>query len=561
MKHFFLLFIFLNLISSTFTTCHAQELHLSIITASPKQDSIINALKINNTYSTTSALQSALKNFSQTIKEEGYIDFKIEKHSVEDTLYIVKIDLGILYDKMRVYFENPIIKPYLKKLNVEIKDNYFEIDTRSASELLKQLTSFESYNGYPLSVFKLIDFSKNDNSIIAHLTLNRENKRKLDYINIKGYDKFPKSFITHYANLKEGQIFDKKKITTKATLLSELSFVNQKRHPEILFDTDSTTVYFYLEKNQSNSFDGFLGFGSDEDSGNLQLDGYLDLSLHNNLNYGESLILNYKSDGNDQQNLNVELELPFLFSSPVGTEFSLNLFRKDSTFSTSHQQIALFYQINKLRFNAGVEFENSNQLENSAITNNAIEDYKKSLMGAGLSYNSNVRSNILPNNNAFSIYGAYGNRNEKDNEASQFQLKTSCEYNFILNAKNQVNLNNRTNILFSDSYLSNELFRFGGNKSIRGFKENSINANLVSVLRAEYRYQPVNNLYLHTITDAAYFENDILNEEDFIYSLGLGAGLLTSSGLLNISLANGIRKGNAWKFSESILHISLKAYF
>ena len=55
----------------------------------------------------------------------------------------------------------------------------------------------------------------------------------------------------------------------------------------------------YLEKNKSNRFEGFLGFGSEETTGDLELNGYLNLNLVNNLNYGESFILNYRSDEND----------------------------------------------------------------------------------------------------------------------------------------------------------------------------------------------------------------------------------------------------------------------
>ncbi len=544
MKHTLFFFLFIHLITSNFNNAIAQELHLSLKGADSKQDSILKTFKIDDTYKNATALKSALKDLSESIKQEGYLDLRINNFSNRDTIYIVNINLGPHYREIRIHFENPVIESYLKKLNIDVKQNYFITETRNTSQLLGKLTNLEADNGYPLSEFKLNDISKKGYIVLAHLILNRENKRILDNITIKGYEKFPLSFIKHYARLKEGQIFDKKQIVEKAELLNELNFATQKRPPEILFGADSTSVYLYLEKDQSNTFDGFLGFGSDEDSGRLKLDGYLDLSLNNNLNYGESLTLNYKSDGNDQQTLSVDLELPFLFSSPIGAEVSLNLFRKDSTFSTSHQQLALFYQINKLRLNGCVEFEKSIKL-----------------IGVGLSYMKGIRRDILPPNDSFSIYGAYGSRNVKNDNDSQFQIITSGEYNFLLNPKHQININNTTRILFSDTYLSNELFRFGGNKSIRGFKENSINANLLSVFRTEYRYQPVSNLYLHTITDAAYFENALLNENDFIYSLGFGAGILTRAGILNISIANGFQNENKFKFSESILHISLKANF
>ena len=54
----------------------------------------------------------------------------------------------------------------------------------------------------------------------------------------------------------------------------------------------------------------------------------------------------------------------------------------------------------------------------------------------------------------------------------------------------------------SETYLSNELIRFGGINSIRGFEENSIDASRLGVLASEYRYQLSPNLYIHSIIES-----------------------------------------------------------
>ena len=112
-------------------------------------------------------------------------------------------------------------------------------------------------------------------------------------------------------------------------LLNQLTFVQQKRPAEVLFTKDSTIVYLYLEKAQSNRFDGFLGFGSNETTGKIEFDGYLDLSLINNLNYGESLKLNYKSDEIDQKTLDIALQLPYLLGTAIGSTINFNIFNPE----------------------------------------------------------------------------------------------------------------------------------------------------------------------------------------------------------------------------------------
>ena len=113
----------------------------------------------------------------------------------------------------------------------------------------------------------------------------------------------------------------------------------------------------------------------------------------------------------------------------------------------------------------------------------------------------------------------------------------------------------------SDTYLTNELYQFGGINSIRGFGENSIDASFYSVLNTEYRYQFNNNMYLHSIIDLAYFENQNIDLKEKLYSFGFGIGLKTSPGILKFSIANGITENQDFNFSNTKFHISIRSEF
>ena len=135
------------------------------------------------------------------------------------------------------------------------------------------------------------------------------------------------------------------------------------------------------------------------------------------------------------------------------------------------------------------------------------------------------------------------------------------QYIVNLNYKNSIYLKNNTEILNSDSYLINELFRFGGINSIRGFNENSIDASFYSVLNSEYRYQFNQDLYIHSIIDFAYFENQITALKQKIYSFGVGIGLQTTPGIIKFSIANGNAENQDFNFSNTKIHISISSKF
>lgn len=113
----------------------------------------------------------------------------------------------------------------------------------------------------------------------------------------------------------------------------------------------------------------------------------------------------------------------------------------------------------------------------------------------------------------------------------------------------------------SDDYLDNELFRFGGINSIRGFEENSLVANLYGVISTEYRYRLSNNIYVHSVLDAAYFENKLTDSKEKLFGFGFGLGLLTNSGLFRLNYSSGKTENRQFKLSDSKIHVSLTATF
>ena len=115
--------------------------------------------------------------------------------------------------------------------------------------------------------------------------------------------------------------------------------------------------------------------------------------------------------------------------------------------------------------------------------------------------------------------------------------------------------------MFSDTYFENELLRFGGINSVRGFEENSFMASLFGVINTEYRYQLNNNIYIHSIIDLAYFENKITVQKEKLYGFGFGFGLLTKAGLFKMNYANGKSEHQQFKFANSKIHLSLIADF
>ena len=465
---------------------------------------------------------------------------------------------------------------YLKLATASVQSDLLEKDSVTVaidqyqnfvSGLLDQLAT----KGRVFSKIRIDQLQiKNDSTLQGKLTIKKSKKRAISAIKIKGYEDFPVSYLKYYLGLKPSAIFDKKEIIKKSKSINELVFARQVKAPQVQFRKDSTLVYMYLQKEKSNQFEGFLGFTND-DQQELQLNGDVDLSLINNFNYGETFNLQYKNNGSNQEQFNLEAELPYLFKTAFSLNAGLDFFRQDSTYSTSTQHVKLNYQLNRRwRLKTGAQFNRSTSLQNEqpVVSDVSITDFKsdKFMLGTSFYLPTDIRT-ALPIKNCIDFEARTGERallNTADNSSSsknQFTFQLDNKWYIPINQRQFIYLGNFNRWLVSDDYVTNELFRFGGMKNIRGFPENSFFADFYSVLQTEYRYILSNDLFVHSVLDFSHFENQLQNTVTDLYSFGLGIGLQTQGGLLRLIVANGTQSGELPSFDQTQFHIRFSSLF
>lgn len=553
-----LLAIYLSSLCSAFS----QNISLEIITNSKSEDSLISKYFQNIEFDSFNEMTEEINQTKNKLYLEGYLQHKfhnLKKNSKEN--YSLEFFSEKKTKQITLYIYDTKTLNYLTDLDYKISKNSIKIKPQEIREILPKLTQNAAEIGNPLTTFQLINILASEKGFSAELKVNRKENRNLTKVIIKGYSKFPKSFIKHQAKLKTPALFQKKKILDKTKTLEELDFVSFSKAPELQFKKDSTSLYLYLDKKNTNTLEGFLGFSPNEDESKLRLAGYLNLNLINNFNQGERTNLTYKSNGDNQQILNLNTNLPFLFKSPISLSTGINIFRQDSTFSNASQTLETSLNIAKNTFlSTSLELEQSTTSQNSENTN--TKPYKKQIYSGKLSYSKTKNSTLQPQSAYLEfIAGTALRKTQNPNTTNQFIASLNAAYNFRISPNHNLHLNNQTALLKSTNYLDNELFRFGGINNIRGFKENSISANLYTTLQTEYRYSPSSKIYINTIIDAAYYENNLSNQEHILYSFGLGTSLLTKAGILKLNLANGIHNNQKFELSNSILHLTLIANF
>ncbi len=554
MKPLTLLFTFLFCLNS-----FGQRLHLKITGSTEKQNKTIDSLGYTSTFNNAKGILDENKLFAEKLSKLGFLEHQLlETKKQNDSSFVYSYNLGFQTKFIHIYVGNNLD---IENWNLyEIKNDTLVLPFSESESFLNTTLKKLETKGFSMAKVKLVNIKKHRDFVTADLNITSDKKRQLNDIVINGYDKFPVGHKNNLKRLYKKRIFNQDNLDKLYRDIAQYRFVKQTKYPEILFTKDSTKVFVYLEKAKANNFDGFVGFSNDENK-KVIFNGYLDLTLNNALNSGEKIALYWKSNGKDQKTFNLGVEIPYIFKSPIGLKTQLNIFKQDSTFQNTQTAIDLGYYFNyNTRIYLGYQSAESSDIKN--INSATLSDFKNKFYTSNFEYVNYKNDDFLfPEKSNFNIKIGTGKRDSKFQNNNQFFGSFNLKHNFYLNNKNVINIKSQNFYLQSDEYIINELYRFGGINSIRGFNENTLQGNVFSSLLTEYRYVLSPSIYVHSIMDYAYFQDKTTNLSGTLLGLGFGFGILTKNGLLNLVYANGSTKDQAIKLSNSIVHISLKANF
>ncbi|MCI4442430.1 MAG: hypothetical protein JHC39_02895 [Lentimicrobium sp.] len=565
---------------------------MKIIGNSTIETKVIDSLKYNSLHANAKAVADEVNTLSERLSKIGYIENQILENSKEnDSTYTAKISLGTQIKSIHIYIGRKILSPPVNYRESKGEGAKTRIDNNSIikdligldktkDSLILPYSEIESFlnsslqkleqNGYALAKLQLVNIQKKKNLLFADLQFDSGRQRELDEIVVQFGESskkgsFPKGHLKQMNRKYRNTILNQETVRKVQDDFEKFGFVNQVKNPELLFTQDTTKIYVYLEKRKSNTFDGFIGFANNE-NGKLTFNGYLDLVLENTIKAGEQFSLYWKSDGNNQKTFKTSIDLPYIFKSPIGLKAQIYIFKQDSIYQNTKTAIDLGYFADyNTRIYLGYQSTESSDIQNT--NNSTISDYKNSFLTANLEYSKfDFVNSTFPKKTNLSITMGLGKRTTTDlaetaGRSKQTYININAMHNFYLNKKNCFNINYQNYFLKSDTYIINELYRFGGINSIRGFAENSLQANFMTAIITEYRYIISPDLYMHSIMDYGYYQDDSSNKKGNLLGFGLGLGVQTRNGLLKLAIANGSTKTQEIKGTNTIVTISFKTNF
>jgi outer membrane protein assembly factor BamA len=202
-------------------------------------------------------------------------------------------------------------------------------------------------SGYPFCTVAFDSVTIQDGKVNGKMVVDKGKLYVIDSLIVKGNVKLPKIYLQRYLGIKPGSPYNEKLIRQINTRLKEIPFVTPVRASEVLFTQNQCMVFNYLKKRNASSFNGIVGILPDNKTGKTTITGDARIILKNAFGKTETFDLNWRKVANQTQDLKVNLILPFLFSSPIGTDLYFKLFKRDTSFLELNRTLGLTWQMSR----------------------------------------------------------------------------------------------------------------------------------------------------------------------------------------------------------------------
>jgi len=513
-----------------------------------------------------------LKDLQSFSIKKGYLLASIDTVSYQDKKFTVSFFLGEKFSNAQLHIaEDDLI--FLKR-HARLREKYLANVPFQPSEIERLLNTIHNStisNGYPFSKVQLEKIQFNGAELDANLKIEKGKLYRFKEIHLKGDSSISPVFISSLIDIKEGQLYDESKLKQISKKIGQLSFIKEIKTHELLFTKEGVELYLYLQSVPVSSINGAIGLQPNPDTDRIGLTGELNLKLLNVLKHGELFNLSWRSIQTQTQSLNAKINYPFLFKSPFGIDLQLQMYKRDTTFLELKSTLGIQYFLKGGNF-LKVFYQNfssdmlSGAANNPNFSNLSIirtNAYGISLFKRQLDYVPNPSKGF-----GLTTEIAIGSRKTQIVDtiaplrSTTYRSFFQLEFFIPITARNVIRISNTSELYYAPDFFQNEVYRFGGQNTLRGFNEEELYATYRTVFTIEYRFLLDKNSHLFTFFDQGYYENNSVKYyKDNPYGFGAGIAFGTNIGIFSVSYALGKQMNNPILLSNGKIHFGYIAYF
>jgi len=393
---------------------------------------------------------------------------------------------------------------------------------------------------------------------------------KLDEITVHGNEITRKDVIVREIRFKSGRLFDQRSISKIQPRLMKLGFFKSVNQP-IVYRTESGKygLSIRIQEGNPNRFDGVIGYTPGTEKKKGYFTGLLNLSLGNLLGTGRQVDAHWQKKDRDSQELGFHYLEPWLMGYPIhcGLEFQQKI--QDTTYIQRDWSLDIqlplsenFTALFKIGFqqirpdSLGIVLFGIPRSNTQNFTLGLFYDTRDDPINprSGLRYQTSLefgRKKLLSTQKLRTIA-------EEDTKFEQKKVSVDFDWLIPLFQWQVLSLSLRGRQVTSDEAVIpiTEQFRFGGTRTLRGYREEQFRGSRIAWLNFEYRYILARPSRVFLFIDSGYFsrkEKTGQRIDRFKLSYGFGLRLQTGLGMMGVDYGLGEGSG----LLSGLVHVGL----
>jgi outer membrane translocation and assembly module TamA len=566
LNKYFILLIFNLLILSDGDLLYAQKFSVRFISLDSSKVSL-RYLKPKE-LKKSDELRSFLRDYRLKLIDDGYFLVSLKIINQNQNSAEISVNLDKKFELINLKISSEQIKIF-KKAGITTKTNsdYIVLRPSELKQILSKILKYYLNNGFPFAEVGFTNAQLDNEQLGCELTINSGKLFRWTSVNLKGNVDISIRSLQTITGVIIDEPYSEDVLNLVDKRLEQTIYFKKAKASEILFTEEGVELFVYLESQKVSSVQGAVGLQPNPITQRVGLTGDIQVKLLNSFNKGENLDLNWRSIQPQTQALNLKFVYPYLFQSPFGIDARFNLFKRDSSFLDVKSNFGIQYQLSDgSLLKAFYQLSSSDLLYGAA--NSSLSKLSKVRSNSyGLSF-FRRKLDYLPNpmkGTSLLVEVSVGSRKTSlDSVKNSLMSRINLHYQhyFQLSGRNILKLGANFETYYAPEIFQNELYRFGGINSFRGFNEEELFASTKLITTLEYRFIVDRNSNAFLFYDQAFYENNALKYlKDNPFGIGAGFSFGTKLGIFTISYALGKQLNNNLDFRSGKIHFGYTAYF
>ncbi len=402
--------------------------------------------------------------------------------------------------------------------------------------------------GYLKANAEITKFEPNKEECLVDIHVNFEKGSiyTVDALHLSGNSQNSDRFLTRISGFESSIAATKNNLERIRQNLLQSELFNSVSGAE-LFENDNNIILAYkVEERNLNTLDGVIGLANNS-VGKSILVGTATATMGNLFTEGNQIELHYDRISTNTSRLKLKAGQNFIANTPFGANIGFSIFQNDTTYQTRKWELGGDYRVaTGLRLNFGLR---ANTSVSSLSDGTEMEPDGKTLgFSVGfiyrtLNYFDVPTAGFLLNMDLFVANKSFDDYDIKNQKIQA--LHGYLEHYYPLTARFIVLNTINGYMAQAKLFTIEDLLRFGGANSIRGYNEEQLLASKVAWTDLEFRYLLNPTSYLLVFGSAGrYHRPKLFNESDNsfkitenLYSVGAGLSYRTAIGRLSFVYA------------------------